>query len=182
MTQRWSLAEVNAWDRATFVERLGWLFEGSPWIAEAAWDARPFADLAALHRALVTIVEGASNERQVALIRAHPDLAGRAALAGTLSRESTAEQRAAGLDPGALTAEEITRFTELNTAYHQKFSFPFVICAREHTKETILAAFERRLHHSREVEIAAALGEIARIAWHRLADAVAEHDARGRTE
>jgi OHCU decarboxylase len=182
MTHRWSLAEVNAWDRATFVDRLGWLFEGSPWIAETAWERRPFANLAALHRALVDVVHEAGEERQLALIRAHPDLVGRAALTGSLSRESTAEQRAAGLDPGALTPAEIARFTELNAAYHQRFSFPFVICAREHTKETILAAFERRLHHSREVEIATALGEIARIAWHRLADAAAEHDARGRTE
>ncbi len=180
MTQRWQLAEVNAWDRATFVERLGWLFEGSPWIAEAAWEARPFTDLAALHRALVAVVEGASNERQVALIRAHPDLAGRAALAGTLSRESTAEQRAAGLDPGALTPDEITRFTELNAAYHQRFSFPFVICAREHTKTSILAAFERRLHHSRDEEIATALQEIAKIAWYRLTDTVADEESQGR--
>lgn len=179
---QWSLTEVNTWDRATFVERLGWVFEGSPWIAEAAWQARPFASLAALHRALVDVVHEAGKERQIALIRAHPDLVGRAALTGSLSRESTAEQRAAGLDPGALTDEEIARFTELNAAYRQKFSFPFVICAREHTKATILAAFERRLNHSREEEIAAALGEIARIAWHRLTHAVAEHDAQGRAE
>ncbi len=182
MTDRWSLAEVNAWDRAAFVARLGWLFEGSPWIAEVAWARRPFADLAALHRALVDVVREAGEERQLALIRAHPDLVGRAALTGSLSRESTAEQRAAGLDPGALTAEEITRFTELNAAYRQKFSFPFVICAREHTKASILVEFERRLHHSREEEIATALGEIAKIAWYRLTDAVAEHDARGRPE
>ncbi|MER3438353.1 MAG: OHCU decarboxylase [Chloroflexota bacterium] len=177
MTHRWSLAEVNTWDRATFVARLGWLFEGSPWIVEAVWEARPFADLVALHRALIDVVHDAGEERQLALIRAHPDLVGRAALTGSLSRESTAEQRAAGLDPGALTAEEIARFTELNAAYRQKFSFPFVICAREHTKATILAAFESRLHHSPEEEIATALGEIAKIAWYRLVDAVAEHDA-----
>lgn len=180
MMQRWPLDEVNTWDRETFVERLGWLFEGSPWIAGAAWDARPFASLVALHRALVAVVEEASNERQVALIRAHPDLAGRAALAGTLSRASTAEQRAAGLDPGALTADEIARFTELNAAYQQRFSFPFVICAREHTKTSILAAFERRLHHSREEEIATALREIAKIAWYRLTDAVTESESPGR--
>ena len=179
MAQRWRLSEVNAGDQATFTERLGGLFEGSPWIAAATWEARPFASRAALHQALVATVMRAGEERQVELIRAHPDLVGRAALAGTLSRESTAEQRAAGLDPDALTPEEIARFTELNAAYKERFGFPFVICARENKKASILAGFERRLHNTREQEIATALEEIAKIARYRLEDAVADDGERG---
>src|SRR5215207_6202607 len=97
----WHIRELSALDRQTFVERLGFLFEGSPWIAAEAWDSRPWRTREALHAALLEVVACASQERQLALIRAHPDLVGRAALAGTLMRESTTEQRAAGLDPNA---------------------------------------------------------------------------------
>jgi OHCU decarboxylase len=119
-------------------------------------------------------VARAGAERQVALIRAHPDLVGRAALAGTLTRESTGEQQAAGLDPGRLTPEEIAQFRELNEAYKTRFGFPFVICARENTKEAILSAFASRLRNNRDDEIATAIAEIAQICWYRLADAVDE--------
>src|SRR5581483_5709632 len=134
-TERWSIEEINRLDRDAFVARLGFLFEGSPWIADAAWTSRPWADRTALHRALVAAMRGADPARQLALIRAHPDLVGRAALAGTLTPSSTAEQRAAGLDPDALTPEEIGRFAEGNTAYKARFDFPFVICARDNRKE-----------------------------------------------
>jgi OHCU decarboxylase len=113
---------------------------------------------------------GVTEDEQVALIRAHPDLVGRAALAGTLSSASTAEQAAAGLD--RLTPDEIADFTRLNAEYQARFGFPFVICARENKKESILAGFSARLTNSREREIQAALAEIAKIGWLRLLDSV----------
>ena len=108
--------------------------------------------------------------QKLALIRGHPDLVGRAALAGTLTRESTKEQASAGLSQ--LTAEEIAAFQKYNAAYREKFGFPFVICARLNRKEPILAGFERRLHNSPEQEVAAALDEIFKIAELRLRDLI----------
>ncbi|HET7094937.1 MAG TPA: 2-oxo-4-hydroxy-4-carboxy-5-ureidoimidazoline decarboxylase, partial [Thermomicrobiales bacterium] len=171
-TDRWSIAEINRLDRGAFVARLGFLFEGSPWVAADGWATRPWPDRAALHRSLVEAMRAADAARQLALIRAHPDLVGRAARAGTLTPSSTAEQKAAGLDPDALTPEEIGRFAAGNAAYTAKFGFPFVICARENRKESILAGLARRLENEPEQEIATALGEIGKIAWHRLADVV----------
>jgi urate oxidase / 2-oxo-4-hydroxy-4-carboxy-5-ureidoimidazoline decarboxylase len=171
-TERLTIAAINRLDRDSFVERLGFLLERSPWVAAAAWEARPWPDRAALHRSLVEAMLAADAERQLALIRAHPDLVGRAALAGTLTPSSTAEQRAAGLDPDALTLDEIDRFAAGNAAYRAKFDFPFVICARENRKESILSGLATRLDNDRDQEIAAALGEIAKIAWHRLADVI----------
>jgi OHCU decarboxylase len=168
------MREIEMLDREAFVARLGFLFEDSPWIARETWPTRPWGSRQRLHDALLETVAPAGEERQVALIRAHPDLVGRAALAGALSRASTAEQRAAGLDPEALSAAEIARFQQGNTAYQQRFGFPFVICARENRKEAILAGLEARLAHDRETEIATALHEIGRIAWHRLSDVVSD--------
>jgi OHCU decarboxylase len=170
MSSRLTLAEINALNREAFVAALGSLFEGSPWIAAKAWSACPFSDLDRLHTALCRVMYQASPERQVALIRAHPDLVGKAALAGTLTLESTREQAAAGLD--RLTPEEIAAFSRYNQAYKEKFGFPFVICARENKKDSILAGFERRLGNTREQEISAALDEIAKISKLRLLDAV----------
>jgi 2-oxo-4-hydroxy-4-carboxy-5-ureidoimidazoline decarboxylase len=165
-----TLAQVNALDRPAFVAALGHLFEGPPWIVEAAWDARPFATLDDLQYALIAVMEAAPVERQVALIQAHPDLVGRAALAGTLTPASTGEQVAAGLDQ--LLPDEITTFTRLNAEYHSRFGFPFVICARENKRESILAGFAQRMTHTRDEEIATALGEIARICRLRLLDTI----------
>ena len=170
----WSVAQLNALDRDEFTARLGFLFEGSPWIAAAAWEARPFAGRDALERALNTVIAEAPRDRQLALIRAHPDLVGRAALAGTLTKESTGEQQAAGLDPGRLTPAEVARFAEANAAYKDKFNIPFVICARENKKANILAGFDTRLNNDRETEIATALREIERIGHYRLIDVVSE--------
>ncbi|MGH2617644.1 MAG: 2-oxo-4-hydroxy-4-carboxy-5-ureidoimidazoline decarboxylase, partial [Thermomicrobiales bacterium] len=167
-----TMLQINALDRDTFVARLGFLFEDSPWIVTEAWDSRPWRSREALHAALAEVVARASQERQLTLIRAHPDLVGRAALAGTLTPESTAEQRAAGLDPDALTAEEIAAFQDANARYQQKFGIPFVICARENKKDAIKAGLANRLDNDRDVEVATALREIDRIAWHRLADVV----------
>lgn len=168
--RQWTLAEINACDQDMFGAALGGLFEGSPWIAAETWPARPFADLDHLHHALCAVMYQAPVERQVALIQAHPDLVGRAALAGTLTPESTREQAAAGLDH--LTPDEVAAFTRLNREYHEKFGFPFVICARENKKAGILAGFAARLPHARAEEIATALDEIAKIARLRLHDAV----------
>lgn len=168
----WTIPEVNEWPQALFTERLGFLFEGSPWIAERAWHMRPFANRSDLESALVRVMREAPADAHLALIRAHPDLVGRAALAGTLTRESTAEQRAAGLDPGGLSPGEVDQFRRANDAYKARFGFPFVICARENKKESILAGFAARLGNERDEEVQTALGEIAKIAHYRLLDVI----------
>jgi len=167
-----TLTVVNDLSHAAFVAALGPLFEGSPWIAEATWPARPFASIDQLHQALCATMYAASSEQQITLIQAHPDLAGKAAIAGKLTAESTREQSSAGLS--RLTPEQFATFTRLNHAYRAKFGFPFVICAREHTAASILAQFATRLEHPRAQEIATALGEIAKIGRLRLLDAVSE--------
>src|SRR5436190_3082272 len=127
MNQKYTLAFLNSSSGEEFVRIIGPVFEHSPWIAESTWPKRPFADLQALHRALSETVQSASQEKQLTLIRAHPDLVGRAALAGTLTPASTSEQASAGLDK--LTQGEVAAFQKFNDAYHEKFGFPFVICA-----------------------------------------------------
>ena len=174
MAARMTIVEINALDQEAFVAAFGSLFEGSPWIAAQAWHGRPFASIADLHRALCDVMYNASIEQQVALIRAHPDLVGKAALAGTLTSESTREQASSGLD--RLLPEEIATFTRLNQAYKDRFGFPFVICARENKKDSILSGFTRRLDNSRAQEIATALGEIAKISYLRLLHKVATED------
>jgi 2-oxo-4-hydroxy-4-carboxy-5-ureidoimidazoline decarboxylase len=164
------IRELNAASREQFLSSLGFLFEHSPWIVEAAWERRPFADRDDLHAKLVAVVREAEGERQVALIRAHPDLAGRAAIARELTEASTREQASAGLD--RLTPEEYERFHRLNAAYRERFGFPFIIAVRENTRESILRAFETRLVNSPEQEVETAMGEIAKIVRLRLADAV----------
>ena len=177
-----TLEEVNRLGREEFVSRFGPVFEGSPWVAERAWETRPFGNPSGLHVAMVEAVSEATNERQMALIRAHPDLAGKAAVAGGLTPESTREQASAGLD--RLTPEEYEAFTRLNTGYREKFGFPMIVCVREHTKESILAQAGARMEHSREEEVGVALGEIAKIARLRLEDLVeaesGEEDERRR--
>jgi OHCU decarboxylase len=161
---------LNAAPLDAFVAEIGFAFEDSPWIARAAAAQRPFAGRDALCAAMVAVVARASEAEQVALIAAHPDLAGRVAREGRLTAASTAEQAGAGLD--ALAPDEIARFDADNAAYRARFGFPFVICARENTKATILAALARRLANDRSTEIATALGEIAKIARLRIEDAV----------
>ena len=174
---RMTIDEVNALARASFLRQFGQIYEDSPWVAEAAWAARPFASRAELEATLARAVAVAGVDRQLTLIRSHPDLVGRVALAGTLGRASTAEQAAAGLDREALTPAEIATFSELNSEYWRRFDMPFVICARENRKEAILTGFRQRLSHDRDVEIAIALGEIGRIAHHRLGDLVRDDPA-----
>jgi 2-oxo-4-hydroxy-4-carboxy-5-ureidoimidazoline decarboxylase len=166
-----TIEQLNAADRAAFVAAVGFTFEHSPWIAEEAWQRRPFRDAEALLEAMHAVLAAAPKERRIALIAAHPDLGGRLAREGRLSAASAREQSAAGFD--RLTPEEIARFDELNSAYRARFEFPFVICARERSKASLLAALEQRLANDRESEIEAALVEIVKIARFRLRDAFA---------
>lgn len=167
-----SLAELNKKSLEGFIAICGRLFERSPWVAARTWPRRPFASLSALHGELVATVQRSAAKEKIGLICAHPDLVGRLAAGVPLTEESAREQSSAGLD--AVTQDEAQRFKKYNEQYHEKFGFPFVICARENRKEAILQAFPRRLAQTREQEIATALSEIAKIAWLRLNDAVTE--------
>jgi 2-oxo-4-hydroxy-4-carboxy-5-ureidoimidazoline decarboxylase len=159
---------LNQLDRAGFVAAIGHLFEHSPWVAEETWPRRPFRDAAHLHAELCAAMRGASPERQLALIRAHPDLAGRLAQQKQLTAESTREQASAGLD--TLSEAELGAFAELNAAYRARFGFPFIICARLNAREAILTAMQTRVANTLEDEFATALGEIEKIARLRLED------------
>jgi OHCU decarboxylase len=165
-----TIAELNAFSEDDFVAAVGFAFEDSPWIARAAAAKRPFRDAADMHEQMVGVVSAAGNDAHVALIAAHPDLAGRVAREGRLTAASTAEQAGAGLN--APTPAEIARFDADNGAYRERFGFPFVICARENTKASILGALARRRTNDRATEIATALAEIAKIARLRIEDAV----------
>jgi len=159
---------INELDRGAFVERYGPLFEHSPWVAEDAFSDRPFADEDELFEALRAAMYSAPRERQLALIRAHPDLAGKAAIEGSLTKSSQSEQSSAGLN--RLTPDEYEEFTRTNEAYRERFGFPFVVCVREHTKESILRVAAERLEHTRDEEVRVALEEIAKIARLRMED------------
>jgi len=166
------LSTLNEMTCEQFVGVCGGLFEHSPWIADRTWLRRPFLSRDQLHAALVATVAAATEQEQVGLIAAHPDLVGKLAREGKLTNESTAEQRAAGL--AGLSDEEVAAFDRYNEQYRSRFGFPFVICARENKKEAILAAFPVRLKNDRRQEIITALAEIAKIANLRLHDAVSQ--------
>ena len=153
-----TMSEVNRMTADEFVRALGGVFEHSPWIAERAFAARPFGGVDALHAAMSDAVRGAARDAQLALLRAHPELAGKEAQAGELTRDSKAEQAAAGLT--ALTREELGRVSELNRRYRVKFAFPFIIAVRRHTKDGILREFERRLELDPETELANGLEQV----------------------
>jgi len=163
-----TFAELNRLDRPSFTAALGHLFEHSPWVAEETWPKRPFRDAAELHANLSATMRAASRERQLALINAHPDLAGRLAQQNQLTAESTREQASAGLN--RLSDAELAEFQHLNTAYRERFGFPFIICARLNAKNAILAAMRLRSTNSPDVEFQTALGEIEKIARLRLED------------
>ena len=166
-----SLSDLNSSDRAAFVAALGHLFEHSPWVAEETWPKRSFASAESLHAALCATMRTAPQDRQLALIRAHPDLAGRLAQQKQLTTESTREQASAGLDQ--LTDAELAEFTRQNDAYKTKFGFPFIICARLNAKAAILTAMQTRGGNPPDTEFTTALGEIEKIAWLRLQDVLA---------
>lgn len=161
-----TIAELNAMDRDAFTQALGGIFEHSSWIAAAAWDARPFASTDELHAAMVSAVDAAPEEARLALVRAHPELAGETMRQRLLTAASTGEQASAGLT--SLDEADAARFDELNRLYRERFGFPFVIAVREHTKESILSAFAERLGNDAATELETALKQVARIAHLRL--------------
>ena len=162
-----SLDDLNRATAGDFVAAVGDTFELAPWVAEAACSKRPFATVTALHDAMMGAVRAAPRERQLAFVCGHPDLAGKAARAGAVTEESRHEQASVGLD--TLSEEEFARFHRLNDAYKAKFGFPFIVCVRRHTRDSILAQFERRLRHDAATEFATALQEISFITRLRLA-------------
>ncbi len=161
-----NLHSLSNADRTHFVAVLGGIFEHSPWVAEIAWHARPFASVDALHTAMVDAVRTAEVEAQLALICAHPELAGKEAATGTLTRESQTEQASAGLD--RYTTEELARLRALNKTYREKFGFPFVMAVKHRSKQEILAALAVRGANGREQELSTCLSEIGKIARLRL--------------
>jgi 2-oxo-4-hydroxy-4-carboxy-5-ureidoimidazoline decarboxylase len=161
-----TLDELNRMDRGAFVAALGDVFEHSPWVAEAADAGRPFPSLNALHEAMSGAVRSAGEDRQIALIGGHPDLAGKAAREGTMTADSMLEQASARLDQ--LSEQEFVNFHRLNDAYRAKFGMPFIVCVRRHGKESILRQFELRLRNDTAAERSASLTEICRIAALRL--------------
>lgn len=162
-----TLSELNQLDRAAFINRVGWVFEDSPWVAERTWDARPFGTLDELHGTMTDIVARSSVGEQLALLRAHPDLGARA----RMSDASTTEQSGAGLD--TLSAEEFDRLARLNAAYREKFGFPFLYAVKGSTKHDILDALEKRLGATRDDELTEALEQVGRIARFRLKELIA---------
>ena len=168
-----ALAELNALDRDGFVGALGGIFEHSPWIADAAFDARPFASVGALHARMAAIVEAAPKEKKLQLLRAHPELAAKSDRKVPLTTESTSEQASVGLD--MLDADEGARLNAANWLYRQRFDFPFIIAVRgQRDRAAILKALEARTTNTVAEEIETALNEVAKIAWFRLGDLIKE--------
>jgi len=167
-----TIDQVNQMDREQFVDTFGGLFQGPPWIAEQAFQARPFEDVYDLRKAFHDVLFDAPAERQLELIRQYPELAGVATREGRLGARSVMDQAFAGLNQ--LDSDEYTSFDDLNRAYREKFGFPLVVAVRENTKETILRSGNARLQNSPAAEQATALVEIAKIANLRLLDIVEE--------
>lgn len=169
-----SLDRLNALAPEEFVTAVGEVFEHAPWVAQTAAAGRPYSTVAALHEAMLAAVRNAPAQMQLAFIRAHPELGSRVRRAD-ITADSQAEQGSLGLD--RLSEEEFARFTRLNAAYRDRFGFPFIVCVRRHTRDSILRNFERRLDNDIAAERAAALAEIGLITRLRL---VAKVDGPGR--
>jgi 2-oxo-4-hydroxy-4-carboxy-5-ureidoimidazoline decarboxylase len=161
------LSDVNALDQPGFVAALGGIVEHSPWIANAAWTRRPFASADALHAAMMDAMMAAPELKQLAMLRGHPELAGKAAIRGELTAESTTEQSGAGLTQ--CSPKEYTRLVTLNRAYNAKFGFPFIIAVKGLDRGAIIDQFDARVEHDRETEFREALKQIANISRMRLA-------------
>jgi 2-oxo-4-hydroxy-4-carboxy-5-ureidoimidazoline decarboxylase len=161
-----TLDQLNQMPETEFVSSLGAIFEHSPWVAASVVAARPFSSLENLHAAMVHAVKTATLEAQLTLIRAHPDLGAKL----KMSDQSVSEQAGLGLD--RLSQTEFERFSSLNTAYREKFGFPFIVAVRNHTKTSVLENFVIRLENTVELEVETALEEIATIAKFRMQDLV----------
>ena len=161
-----SLGNVNALSTERFVELLGGVFEHAPWVALEAAGLRPFQSVAGLHEAMFALVTAADREQRLSFLRGHPDLAGAAFRAGSVTAESAGEQTGASLD--RLTAEEAVEFDRLNRTYRARFGFPFILCMRRNSKDSALAAFRARLDADVAAEEATALEEIRAITRFRL--------------
>jgi len=168
------LEELNAGTQGNFVAALANIFEYSPWVAEQAFAARPFVGVNALFAAMKTAVERAPQELRLALIKSHPDLADKTKRADELTAESSAEQNSVGLD--RLSDAECVAFERVNNAYRAKFGFPYIVCVRRHTKDSILSNFEQRLPNDVATETATSIAEICRIAALRLDQLVVSSD------
>ncbi|WP_395067631.1 2-oxo-4-hydroxy-4-carboxy-5-ureidoimidazoline decarboxylase [Paraburkholderia silvatlantica] len=162
----YTLEQLNQASVDAFVAALSGIFEHSPWVAAAAAQQRPFASIDALHRTMSQAVETSGEAQQLALINAHPELAGKAAVRGELTAESTREQSGAGLNH--CTQEEFDKLVALNRAYREKFGFPFILAVRGYDRHGIIANFEARVNNSRAEEMRASLDQIYRIARFRL--------------
>ncbi|NYE08131.1 OHCU decarboxylase [Bacillus niacini] len=158
------MEEVNQMSKEEFVQKVGWVFEHSPWVASAAWGNMPFESHENLLQTMIDIVQNAEESMQLALLRSHPDLGTRL----QMSEVSQKEQAGAGLDK--LSKEEFEEFVSLNMMYVNKFQFPFIMAVKGQSKETILAAMKQRVHNSYEEEYRIALGEVYKIAGFRLND------------
>lgn len=153
-----TLDDLNRAESSDFAQAVADTFELAPWVADAAATGRPFGTVTALHEAMMGVVRAAPRDRQLDFLRGHPDLAGKAARAGVLTDDSKREQASVGLD--TLSEGEFARFHRLNDAYKAKFGFPFIVCVRRYTRDSILEQFGRRLRHDAATEFAAALKEI----------------------
>ncbi|MBR7887792.1 2-oxo-4-hydroxy-4-carboxy-5-ureidoimidazoline decarboxylase [Marinomonas sp. A79] len=168
------LAMFDHFNEADFISLFGRIYEHSDWVAEALWRQKAehpsgyFKDMATIQAAMRNIVEQSTDEQKLLLLRAHPDLAGKAAVAGTLTMESTSEQAGAGLDQ--CSEEELAHFLQLNNDYHEKFGFPFIMAVKGATKAQILAGFKERTPNDWQTEFDRAMSEVHKIAGFRLAD------------
>ncbi len=169
------LDELNGCTQSDFVAALANIFEYSPWVAEQAFAARPLVGVNALFAAMKSAVERASHDLRLALIKSHPDLADKTRRAAGLTAESTAEQNSVGLD--RLSDVEYEAFERVNNAYRGKFGFPYIVCVRRHTRDSILADFERRLPNEVVTETATSIAEICRIAALRLDQLIVSADS-----
>ena len=160
------LAALNAMDHDAFVAAIGPAFENAPWVAANAWTRRPFASVGALHAAMLDVVRAAPDERQLAFLCGHPELAGREAQSGTMTAESVGEQKSAGLN--ALTSAELDEMQRLNRAYRERHGFPFIIAVRANTKQQIFEAMRARVAKTTETERIAALEQIGLITRGRI--------------
>jgi 2-oxo-4-hydroxy-4-carboxy-5-ureidoimidazoline decarboxylase len=162
----YTIAQLNRMGQEEFVEALGAIFEETPAIAEQTWHRKPFADFTDLYQKMITIVNAMTQPQQLDLIRSHPDLGSKTKMA----EASVQEQSGLGLD--RLTPDEYAHFQERNQSYKARFGFPFIVAVKNHTKSSILEAFDQRLQNSFETEIAQALTEISEIARFRLIDVI----------